>query len=271
MQFLCIEIAFLLAWPLFCGTLKGLSNVKDSEVILREGREKRGDSAVGGGAALCMSSAVDPSTELASPVRQLHLGKLQVSKGWIKWFTWGQDCNVLPLRDAQPRGLGLLCCSSSAPDSQPRGWGALLLPTQRRFISRLNQLGSINWNFCDKFISTTTWLSHRAMWMICPVFLLLPNIDSCCFFSQMHLLPFIFIRAFLERECTTDYIAFKELWSDQHDCCQMHGIKMETIKWPFKNIFSSYILKPRPQEDFWVMPLFSVCLGQDETVSKQKY
>lgn len=216
--------------------------------------------------------AVDPSTELASAVRQLHLGKLQVRKVLDKmiYLRPGLQCPSSQGCSAQ-QGWGLLCCSSSAPDSQPRGWGALLLPTQRRFISRLNQLGSINWNFCDKFISTTTWLSHRAMWIICPVFLLLPNIDSCCFFSQMHLLPFIFIRAFLERKCTTDYIAFKELWSDQHDCCQMHGIKMETIKWPFKNIFSSYILRPRPQEDFWVMPLFSVCLGQDETVSKQKY
>lgn len=37
-----------------------------------------------GGAALCMSCAVDPSTSLASAVRQLHLGKLQVRKVWNK-------------------------------------------------------------------------------------------------------------------------------------------------------------------------------------------
>lgn len=160
-------------------------------------------------------------------------------------------------------GRGLLCSPSSATDSQPsrqRAGEPSLLSTQTRFISRLNQLGSIKRNFWDKFICTITWLSDRALWIICPVFLL-PNIDNSCFFSQMHLLPFIFVRAFLERECTTDYIAFKELWSDQHDWCQMRGIKMETIKWPFKNIFSGYILEPRPQEDFWVMPLFSVCLG----------
>lgn len=161
-----------------------------------------------------------------------------------------------PMGMGAQQGWGLLC-SSSPPG---KGLGSLSAPTQR-FISRLNQLGSINWNFWDKSIYKATWLSDRALWIICAVFLLLSNIDNSYFFSQMHLLPFIFVRYFLEREDPTDYIAFKELWSDQHDCCQVRGIKMETIKWPFKNIFSNSILEPRPQEDFWVMPLFSVCLG----------
>lgn len=78
---------------------------------MREGREKRGDSAVGGGAALCMSCAVDPSTELASAVRQLHLGKLQVRKVLDK---------MIYLRP------GLQCPSSQGCSAQRAGAPVLL-------------------------------------------------------------------------------------------------------------------------------------------------
>lgn len=240
------------------------------QVVLREGRGKGGTLQL-----VEVQSCACPV--LWTPALHWHLllgcstwescrwGKCWIKAKWLIYLREAkcQGCSVLPHGDGQlsrARGSGAPPALPLPQPTRQRAGEPCLLPIPRRFISRANQLGSINWNCWDKFIYKTTWFSDRALW-ICPVFLLLPNIDNSCFFSQVHLLPFIFVRAFLERECTTDYIAFKELWSDQHDCCQMRGIKMETIKRPFKNIFSSYILEPRPQEDFWVMPLFSVCLG----------
>lgn len=140
MPFLCREIPFLLAWPVFCGILKGLSTVKDLGLSIRpqRGKRERRDSAVSGGAVLCMSCAVDPSTSLASAVRLLHLGKLQVRKvlNKSKMVDLPEGGKMPGLQCPSPRGWsaqqgqGLGCCSSSATDSahQAKGWGALPAP-----------------------------------------------------------------------------------------------------------------------------------------------
>lgn len=139
MQFLCREVPFLLAWPVIFGILKRFLKTLVCRVTLREGRRGKRECAVSGGADLCMLWAVDPSTSLASAVRQLCLGKLQVRKVWNKsgWFSWGQGCSVIPLRDGQPSGAGGCCAPPALPwltAHQGKGWGALVLLTHKIYF-----------------------------------------------------------------------------------------------------------------------------------------
>lgn len=93
----------------------------------REEREKR-DSVVSGGAALCILCAVDP-TSLASAVRQLHLGKLQVrnvlNKSKMVDLPAARAAGSFPSRARGSSAPPALPLSHSPPG---KGWGALPAP-----------------------------------------------------------------------------------------------------------------------------------------------